>query len=55
MPFTSILSLDIADRIDPQLVHVTYGASKDFCANGLRLGMLHTTNQGLQGAVAGMR
>ncbi|KAK4044056.1 putative aminotransferase [Parachaetomium inaequale] len=53
VPFTSVLSLDLADRIDSQLVHVAYGASKDFCANGLRLGMLHTRNQGLLAAVAG--
>ncbi|KAK4098344.1 putative aminotransferase class I and II family protein [Parathielavia hyrcaniae] len=53
VPFTSVLALDLADRIDAQLVHVTYGASKDFCANGLRLGMLHTRNQGLLAAIAG--
>jgi hypothetical protein len=47
--------LDLADRIDPQLVHVAYGASKDFCANGLGLGMLHTKNKGLQAAAAGTR
>jgi aspartate/methionine/tyrosine aminotransferase len=55
VPFTSILSLDLADRIDSQLVHVAYGASKDFCANGLRLGMLHTRNQGLLAAIAGTK
>ncbi|KAL2267249.1 hypothetical protein VTJ83DRAFT_4526 [Remersonia thermophila] len=52
VPFVSILSLDLADRIDSQLVHVLYGASKDFCANGLRLGMLYSRNQGLQAAIA---
>ncbi|KAK4226579.1 putative 1-aminocyclopropane-1-carboxylate synthase [Podospora fimiseda] len=52
IPFTSILSLDLTDRIDSQLVHVTYGASKDFCANGLRLGMLYTRNEGLMSAIA---
>lgn len=51
-PFTSILAIDLGDRIDPKLVHVTYGASKDFCANGLRLGMLYTKNEGLLGAVS---
>ncbi|KAL1843051.1 hypothetical protein VTJ49DRAFT_3186 [Mycothermus thermophilus] len=51
-PFASILSIDLTDRIDSQLVHVLYGASKDFCANGLRLGILHTRNQGLQAAIA---
>ncbi|KAK4126480.1 putative aminotransferase class I and II family protein [Parathielavia appendiculata] len=53
VPFTSILALNLADRIDPQLVHLAYGASKDFCANGLRLGMLYTRNQGLLAAIAG--
>ncbi|ORZ14481.1 pyridoxal phosphate-dependent transferase [Absidia repens] len=37
-PFTSVLHLpDIEQYIDPQLVHVVYGMSKDFCMNGLRL------------------
>ncbi|KAK3987206.1 putative 1-aminocyclopropane-1-carboxylate synthase [Cladorrhinum sp. PSN332] len=52
VPFTSILNLDLADRIDSRLVHVTYGASKDFCANGLRLGMLYTRNKGLMSVAA---
>ncbi|KAK4161058.1 putative 1-aminocyclopropane-1-carboxylate synthase [Cladorrhinum sp. PSN259] len=52
VPFTSILNLDLTDRIDSQLVHVTYGASKDFCANGLRLGMLYTRNKGVMSAIA---
>ncbi|KAL2164912.1 hypothetical protein VTH06DRAFT_208 [Thermothelomyces fergusii] len=53
VPFTSVLALDLDDRIDPNLVHVVYGASKDFCANGLRLGMLHTRNKGLLDVIAG--
>ncbi|KAK4244483.1 putative aminotransferase [Corynascus novoguineensis] len=53
VPFTSVLALDLTDRIDSHLVHVAYGASKDFCANGLRLGMLHTRNQGLLAVIAG--
>lgn len=28
VPFTSILSLDLSDLIDPNLVHVLYGFSK---------------------------
>ncbi|KAK4189482.1 putative 1-aminocyclopropane-1-carboxylate synthase [Podospora australis] len=52
IPFTSILSLDLSDRIDRERVHVAYGASKDFCANGLRLGMLYTRSEGLMGAIA---
>ncbi|KAK4173706.1 putative 1-aminocyclopropane-1-carboxylate synthase [Triangularia setosa] len=50
VPFTSTLALDLP--IDDQKLHVAYGASKDFCANGLRLGMLHTRNKGLMGAIA---
>ncbi|KAK3935798.1 putative 1-aminocyclopropane-1-carboxylate synthase [Diplogelasinospora grovesii] len=49
-PFTSMLSL--SDRIDPKLLHVGYGASKDWCANGLRIGALHTRNKGMQRAIA---
>jgi len=55
VPFTSILSLDLADLIDSRLVHVAYGASKDFCANGLRLGMLYTQNKGVMEAVSSTR
>ncbi|KAJ4289459.1 hypothetical protein N0V88_006940 [Collariella sp. IMI 366227] len=53
VPFISALALDLTDRIDSKFLHVTYGASKDFCANGLRLGMLHTRNEGLKAVVAG--
>lgn len=31
----------------PQLVHVVFGLSKDFCASGLRVGGLHTRNSTL--------
>ena len=37
-PFTSVLSIDTKDIIAPGLVHVLWGMSKDFGANGLRLG-----------------
>lgn len=37
-PFLSILSIDVKEYIDPSLVHVLYGMSKDFCANGVRIG-----------------
>jgi aspartate/methionine/tyrosine aminotransferase len=50
--FTSILSLDLEGVIDANLVHVVYGASKDFCANGLRLGALQTRNVGVLESVA---
>ncbi|KAK2600186.1 hypothetical protein QQS21_005060 [Conoideocrella luteorostrata] len=38
--FTSVLSLDTEGIIDPARVHVIWGISKDFGANGLRLGCL---------------
>ncbi|KAL7809653.1 pyridoxal phosphate-dependent transferase [Trichoderma aethiopicum] len=37
-PFHSVLSIDLAGLIDPAYVHVIWGMSKDFGANGLRLG-----------------
>lgn len=39
-PFTSALSIDLTDIIDPALVHVLWGLSKDFGANGLRVGTI---------------
>ncbi|KAJ1977421.1 hypothetical protein H4R34_003585 [Dimargaris verticillata] len=39
--FCSVLSLpNLADLIDPSLVHVIHGVSKDFCMNGMRVGYL---------------
>lgn len=38
--FTSVLSISLDGIIDPSLVHVLYGMSKDFGANGLRLGYI---------------
>ncbi|GES64655.1 ACC synthase [Aspergillus terreus] len=40
VPFESVLSIDLSGIIDPQLVHVLWGMSKDFGANGLRLGAI---------------
>jgi aspartate/methionine/tyrosine aminotransferase len=40
VPFTSILSFDLAQYIDPARVHVLWGTSKDFGANGLRVGCI---------------
>lgn len=54
-PFASVLSIDLDGIIDRNLVHIMYGISKDFCANGARLGVLVTRNEGLLGAVAGLR
>ena len=38
--FNSVLSIDIEKYVNPALVHVIYGMSKDFCANGIRIGCL---------------
>ena len=40
VPFSSILSIDTKEFINPALVHVLWGMSKDFGANGLRLGCI---------------
>jgi 1-aminocyclopropane-1-carboxylate synthase len=40
VPFESALSIDTTGIIDPSLVHVLWGMSKDFGANGLRLGVI---------------
>ncbi|XRM46877.1 hypothetical protein ABZX51_009900 [Aspergillus tubingensis] len=52
--FTSVLSLDLDDIIDPRLVHVLYGMSKDFGASGLRLGVLQSRNEDLIQAAYGV-
>lgn len=39
-PFQSVLSIDTQGVIDAALVHVIWGVSKDFGANGLRLGTI---------------
>jgi 1-aminocyclopropane-1-carboxylate synthase len=39
-PFISVLSLPYKDFIDPSLVHVIYGMSKDFAVNGFRIGYI---------------
>lgn len=38
--FTSLLSINPDGLIDPNLVHALWGVSKDFGANGVRLGMI---------------
>ena len=40
VPFKSVLSIDPTGIIDPDLVHVLWGMSKDFGANGLRVGAI---------------
>lgn len=54
-PFTSVLSLNVTDIIDPDLVHVMYGMSKDFGASGLRLGALHSRNEQMIKAAFGVK
>lgn len=50
-PFTSVLSIETKGVIDPGLLHVEYGTSKDFAAAGLRLGVLITRHRELQRAL----
>lgn len=49
--FTSALSIDTTDMIDPEFVHVVYGLSKDFAAPGLRIGSIITRSNALRKAV----
>lgn len=42
--FTSAASIPTNGLIDPALVHILYGLSKDFGANGLRLGCIVSQN-----------
>lgn len=52
MPFTSLASTPTDGLIDPALTHVLYGLSKDFGANGLRLGCIASQhNPGLHNAL----
>ncbi|KAJ5365461.1 1-aminocyclopropane-1-carboxylate synthase C [Penicillium concentricum] len=38
--FHSVLSINLKELIDPELVHVLWGISKDFGSNGIRLGCI---------------
>lgn len=53
-PFTSVLSIDSKDLIDPELLHVTYGLSKDFGVAGLRVGAIVTRSQPVLRAIQGV-
>ncbi|KAE8136762.1 pyridoxal phosphate-dependent transferase [Aspergillus pseudotamarii] len=44
--FTSVLSIDHDGLIDPKLVHVLWGVSKVFGANGVRLGVIISQGNG---------
>ncbi|KAI3281348.1 hypothetical protein DTO002I6_9847 [Penicillium roqueforti] len=53
--FESALSIDLAGIIDSRLVHVLWGMSKDFGANGLRLGVIISqANDDLHQALKGI-
>ena len=45
-PFVSVLSFDLAKYINPALVHVIYAMSKDFYANGTRIGAVISPTNG---------
>ncbi|KAJ9608726.1 hypothetical protein H2200_006497 [Cladophialophora chaetospira] len=45
-PFVSVLSFDLEKYINPALVHVIYAMSKDFCANGTRIGAVISPSNG---------
>jgi aspartate/methionine/tyrosine aminotransferase len=51
IPFTSTLSLDWKQHIDPNYFHHVYGMSKDHACGGLRVGCLWSQNSELQRAV----
>lgn len=53
--FESALSIDLNGIIDPRLVHVLWGLSKDFGANGIRLGaIISQANKDLHVALKGI-
>lgn len=55
IPFESALSINLDRIIDPQLVHVLWGLSKDFGANGIRLGVIISqANKDVQAALTGV-
>lgn len=54
-PFESALSINLDGIIDPRLVHVLWGMSKDFGANGIRLGVIISQfNKDVQNALTGV-
>ncbi|CAG8400175.1 unnamed protein product [Penicillium salamii] len=54
VPFESALSIDPTGIIDPGLVHVLWGMSKDFGANGIRLGVIISqANRNVHSALQG--
>lgn len=54
--FVSVLSIDpVPLGVDPALIHVLYGMSKDFAAAGLRLGCLVSQNHRFMQAALSIR
>ncbi|KAF4972381.1 hypothetical protein FSARC_1040 [Fusarium sarcochroum] len=52
IPFESALTIDTTDIIDPERVHVLWGMSKDFGANGIRVGaIVSQANASLHAAI----
>ncbi|KAE8140916.1 pyridoxal phosphate-dependent transferase [Aspergillus pseudotamarii] len=52
--FQSVLSIDPTDIIDPGLTHILWGMSKDFGANGIRIGVIVSqANAGVHSALRG--
>ena len=50
--FVSTLSIDLSSLLDPDLLHVLWGMSKDFGANGLRVGcIISQHNKALMSAI----
>ena len=45
--YESVISFDSKEYINPDLLHLIYGFSKDLAASGLRLGVFHTHNKDL--------
>ncbi|KAL1588756.1 hypothetical protein WHR41_02451 [Cladosporium halotolerans] len=55
VPFRSILTIpNIVSHIDPALLHVLYGMSKDLAAGGLRIGTFYTRNSELWRCLSAM-
>ncbi|KAF2733467.1 PLP-dependent transferase [Polyplosphaeria fusca] len=52
VPFTSVLSLDYSQYMDPNYLHHVYGMSKDFACGGLRVALLYTKNTELSRAIS---
>lgn len=53
-PFTSTLAIDPEGIIDTELLHVTYGLSKDFGSAGLRIGAVVTQSRAVHSAISGV-